>query len=1423
MFTPVPPTHFLLDLPTALMTSRHAGWPALALAALLLILLGSPTLSAQTARQAALNAAEAGISLTADQKALLRDTGYTFAQPQRSLQIGDYALSFQPNQSATVPDDARLADLLVQDFSAGIPATWTTSRSGAGTAAWTAGTNPSYGGGTNTYVGWNDDAAGSTSSDQNLILQTPSFSSVGATDVVVTFDYSYRSLSADRYALEFSTDGGTTWQTGVSDLPSTPPNETSLYPVSTDYTVILPAAAVGQADLRLRWRYTDNVGAGAGWNWYGSLDNVRVTDMSSVTAPQCATVAEPLNGATGLEGLLRFRATAPTTGDAPTGYKLFLGTDPAATSIANGVVFTTPNVVLSGTVPSTTYYWRFVPTNAAGDATGCATSTATTKALGTVAAFPYTEDFGGSTNTPGANGEVAGAGELSGWYNRAGGSDFWRSAASADAQPAFGASMDHTDGTGRFGWLDDSEAPIANNAQWWTPSFDLTGLTAPRLRFWYQNAADGATPAEVSILNVLVSTNGGSTFALALTVDTVVNAWAEYVVDLTPYASANTVIAFNVVEAGVASGTFQFQSDPSLDDVRVEEVPTAPVFAITPDDDDGAVDFGTAGICASDASTELTFTISNAGVGTLSVTSASLTGADAGAFSVDDSQLPETLATGESVEVDVTFEPTAGPEAPLAATLQVAYNDGSAQTASIALAGTRSAENVNGGTGAGIDFANDATGACAASSPAPLGTALLDIGSHTRVTDWTDDGPTGGDDSYFTLDETILDALGFDGLRLFGETDREIHANSNGYLTRDVATAVGVTLPTTTGGGLIAVANMDLDLDASFAADDTGEFGAPGLFYGSSDVDSDGETDLIVTWWHAYDFGGSDAYPSALAEFITAQLIVFGGPDNEDSRLEIRLPDGVDGNGVPYQQNVNTAPVRDDLVIGLSNPTGTASSEYHENLAGGVVSDGDGVAIRFTPETQAVATGAAGWRQMAVPVTDYTVERLAELNLVQGVPGQYPDAGANLFTGYDGTAFTLPTAADEAIAPGQGFFWYLYDLDIDPEDDSPETGPGTSNSYALPMALQGTGAETAADPVNVPLTTAGDGSSLIGNPFRSSLDLTDLGSWVTDGALLSSVGQIWDGSGYALTSAQGDVVSAWQGMWVENDDATALDVPASAQTTGGTFVYREGDAARLAFELSGTATDGTPTLDRALAVELSSAAQDGWDLRDASKLQPLLAAYATAAFQGERDGEERLKAQESRAPGAGFEVPVVIDAVGTAAELTLRWPTLTLDADVPVTLRDLVTGAVIDLRAQDAYTFSVAPSAATTGTPAELLAGTSDGATRKAGATPRFVLAIGASVVAGEDDAVTAFALDTVRPNPTRGTATVRFAMPDAGTATVELYDLLGRRVATLAQGDRPAGWHELALETSSLSAGVYVVRMQAEGFAGTQRVTVLR
>jgi hypothetical protein len=83
-------------------------------------------------------------------------------------------------------------------------------------------------------------------------------------------------------------------------------------------------------------------------------------------------------------------------------------------------------------------------------------------------------------------------------------------------------------------------------------------------------------------------------------------------------------------------------------------------------------------------------------------------------------------------------------------------------------------------------------------------------------------------------------------------------------------------------------------------------------------------------------------------------------------------------------------------------------------------------------------------------------------------------------------------------------------------------------------------------------------------------------------------------------------------------------------------------------------------------------------------------------------------------------------------------------------------------------------------------------------------------------------------PNPFNGGTRIEFALPEATGLRLEIYDLRGRRLRTLVQGETEAGFHSVEWDGRdgrgrAVAAGVYLCRMQTAGFATCRRLTLVR
>jgi len=70
---------------------------------------------------------------------------------------------------------------------------------------------------------------------------------------------------------------------------------------------------------------------------------------------------------------------------------------------------------------------------------------------------------------------------------------------------------------------------------------------------------------------------------------------------------------------------------------------------------------------------------------------------------------------------------------------------------------------------------------------------------------------------------------------------------------------------------------------------------------------------------------------------------------------------------------------------------------------------------------------------------------------------------------------------------------------------------------------------------------------------------------------------------------------------------------------------------------------------------------------------------------------------------------------------------------------------------------------------------------------------------------------------------TIPFRLERPGRVALRVYDVLGRRVATLADEAYPAGPHKITWSPESLPSGVYAVRLTGPSFSLTRRVVLVR
>jgi N-acetylmuramoyl-L-alanine amidase len=96
-------------------------------------------------------------------------------------------------------------------------------------------------------------------------------------------------------------------------------------------------------------------------------------------------------------------------------------------------------------------------------------------------------------------------------------------------------------------------------------------------------------------------------------------------------------------------------------------------------------------------------------------------------------------------------------------------------------------------------------------------------------------------------------------------------------------------------------------------------------------------------------------------------------------------------------------------------------------------------------------------------------------------------------------------------------------------------------------------------------------------------------------------------------------------------------------------------------------------------------------------------------------------------------------------------------------------------------------------------------------------------VAQNPNEAPTKFGLEQNYPNPFNPTTHFQFSIPQLAIVTLQIYDLLGREVATLVNERKSPGTYEVQFDASSLPSGVYFYRLEAGSFVETKKLVLVR
>ena len=468
---------------------------------------------------------------------------------------------------------------------------------------------------------------------------------------------------------------------------------------------------------------------------------------------------------------------------------------------------------------------------------------------------------------------------------------------------------------------------------------------------------------------------------------------------------------------------------------------------------------------------------------------------------------------------------------------------------------------------------------------------------------------------------------------------------------------------------------------------------------------------------------------------------------------------------------------------------------------------------------------------------------------------------------------------EDSAAEARTYYWD--DVEFGGEAAGGGTGGGTGSAISLPITFEaeidyeltdfgGNASQLVADPADATNTvvesirtagaaafagtTVGESSGFGAIPFAQGATTMTVRVWTPTAGTpvrlkVEKVGEPGVSVETEVTSATG---GAWETLTFDFADqlagTPALDFNATYNKASIFFNFGETGAASATtyywddVVFVGGSTGGGPGTGGTIALPVTFEAEIDYELTDFGGNESKLVADPTdaantvvesirtagaAAFAGTTVGEttgftepipfaEGITRMSLRVwtPRAGTPVRLKVEKVGD--------PTVSVEAEVKSTVAGMWETLVFDFANQLAGTAAINFNSEYTKASVFFNFGEENAASP----TTYYWddLTFIESPVASEDGADGPQArVAQNAPNPFRAQTSIGFTLPTADHVQVEVYNALGQRVATLADGPMPAGEHALTFDASGLASGTYFYRLRVGDQTTTRSMVVAR
>ncbi len=361
---------------------------------------------------------------------------------------------------------------------------------------------------------------------------------------------------------------------------------------------------------------------------------------------------------------------------------------------------------------------------------------------------------------------------------------------------------------------------------------------------------------------------------------------------------------------------------------------------------------------------------------------------------------------------------------------------------------------------------------------------------------------------------------------------------------------------------------------------------------------------------------------------------------------------------------------------------------------------------------------------------------------------------------------------------------------------------------------------------------------LVGNPYNKRIDWDQVYAY-NDFTYMDAEYWIWSQrDGWTWYSpligggGEDQFIDPWRGYFVyvrSGNPATWVNLTYPQSGTMETFLAKTSGAAKGAkvktanpaefdLRMSVRAVDGSDIrVDKYNFIGVSEAAADGIDEFDVRKPQVSMPGnYIDAHFVEGGVRMARSAKQNFNTDSKSWTFKV--QGIPAGMNVTVSWPrdrvptgddfsigVDNMDDRWTLTMIDNATGDVIDMRSAYSYAFT------STTSPRTFTVILGDDALDIPNAEMPTVYSLGANV-----------------PNPFNATTAIEVGLPKGGDVRVEVFDMLGKKVTTLVDGEMNAGMHRIVWNGvdntgREVASGVYLYRVTAGDFSETKKMTLIK